>query len=103
MGRMKKGEEGHEEATKKWRETMEKKYGGASEYMRKIGSKGGRNGKGPNYKGGFANPNIDPRVGGAKGGRWSFRGYKLIKRINENTGLYQNLRTNELEEKKINV
>lgn len=72
MARPKKGTKGAEEATRKWRETVQRKYGGADgvrNMMRMIGSKGGRNG----HTGGFAaNPAL-ARVAGAKGGRMSRR------------------------------
>lgn len=44
MARPKKGEEGYEEANKRWRETMAKKYGNVTNFMQEIGAKGGRNG-----------------------------------------------------------
>lgn len=72
MARPKKGTKGAEEATRKWRKTMQQKYGGATgvhNMMRLIGSKGGQNG----HTGGFAaNPAL-ARVAGAKGGRISRR------------------------------
>lgn len=72
MARPKKGTKGAEEATRKWRETMQRKYGGAAgvhDMMRMIGRKGGRNG----HTGGFAaNPAL-ARIAGAKGGRKSKR------------------------------
>lgn len=76
MARPKKGQPGHEEALKKWRETMLKKYGGEENLHKKmqaIGSIGGRNGKGPEYKGGFAaNPEF-AKICGRKGGSISRR------------------------------
>ena len=76
MTRPKKGTKGAEEATQKWRETMQQKYGGAAgvhNMMRIIGAKGGRNGRGPNYKGGFAANHELARICGAIGGRKSSR------------------------------
>lgn len=67
MSRPKKGEKGSEEATKKWRETMEKKYGGAAELHKKmqlIGSKGGAVSKG----GGFAADPERAKICGSLGG-----------------------------------
>lgn len=47
------------------------KYG--KDFYSKIGARGGHNGRGPNYKGGFAaNPEL-AKVAGAKGGRISTR------------------------------
>lgn len=43
------------------------------DFFKKIGAKGGRNGKGPDYKGGFAaNPEL-AREAGRKGGKKSRR------------------------------
>ena len=76
MARPKKGTEAGDKATKKWLKTMKKKYGGKEgvhKKMQEIGHIGGKNGKGPNYKGGFAaNPAL-ARIAGAKGGRISRR------------------------------
>ena len=41
---MKRGEKGHNKAVDRWHETMAKKYGSASDFMKKIGAKGGQNG-----------------------------------------------------------
>ena len=38
-----------------------------------IGGIGGRNGEGPEYKGGFAHPTADPSGSGRKGGKISKR------------------------------
>lgn len=74
MVRMKKGEKGDREAVARWRETMEKRYGNISERAKKIGAKGGRNGRGKDYKGGFAsNPEL-AKMAGALGGLISKRG-----------------------------
>lgn len=70
---MKKGEPGHEEATAKWHETVTKKYGSVSILMQRVGSIGGKNGKGPDYKGGFAGNHERARIAGTKGGRASKR------------------------------
>lgn len=72
MARPKKGTKGAEEATRKWRKTMQRKYGGAAgvhNMMRLIGSKGGQNG----HTGGFAARPELARTAGAKGGRISKR------------------------------
>lgn len=44
------------------------------DFYKKIGQKGGQNGKGPDYKGGFAKSSEWARLCGAKGGRISRRG-----------------------------
>lgn len=72
MARPKKGAKGAEEATRKWRETMQRKYGGREgihNMMRIIGSKGGQNG----HTGGFAANRELARLAGAVGGRKSRR------------------------------
>lgn len=73
MARPKKGSKGAEEATRKWRETMQQKYGGAAgvhNMMRMIGSKGGQK---TGIKKGFAlNPALAKKAG-AKGGKISRR------------------------------
>ena len=51
--------------------TNREKYG--KDFYARIGAKGGRNGKGPNYKGGFAgNPEL-ARIAGSIGGKKSKR------------------------------
>lgn len=56
----------------KAREANLKRYG--EDFYKRIGAIGGRNGHGPEYKGGFAaNPAL-ARIAGAKGGRISRRG-----------------------------
>lgn len=76
MARPKRGQPGHEEAARKWRETMLSRYGveGARKKMQEIGRKGGRNGRGPNYTGGFAASHEHAVECGRKGGRISRRG-----------------------------
>ena len=67
---------------RKARETMIRNMGGVEAYnahKRAIGALGGRNGRGPGYRGGFAHPDVDPRAAGAKGGRISRRTKKLAK------------------------
>lgn len=44
------------------------------DYFKRIGTIGGKNGKGLGYQGGFAHPNADPQTAGQKGGRVSRRG-----------------------------
>lgn len=94
MVRPKKNTKAGELATERWRETMKKKYGDISEKMAKVGKKGGTNGKGPDYKGGFASNHNLARIAGAKGGRISRRGIsvtdtELKKRIPEILELYE--------------
>lgn len=63
-------------ASKKFRETMLKKYGGEEgirEFHSKIGRLGGMNGRGPNYKGGFASDRERAMEAGRKGGLVSRR------------------------------
>ena len=82
MGRPRKGEPGYEEATKKWRKTMLKKCGGKKslhEHMVEMGRKGGINGRGPGYKGGFASDHELAKRAGAIGGRISRRTKKVEK------------------------
>lgn len=75
MGRMKKGEPGHDLAYKKFLENMIKKHGNEEayrEHMKKIGALGGSK---PTVKpkGFAANPEL-ARKAGAIGGRISRRG-----------------------------
>ena len=90
MPRPKKNTPEGEAATRKWRETMIKRYGSITEQQRKIGSIGGRNG----HTGGFAsNPEL-AKIAGAKGGAKSRRGksYKELwaKVENEALDMYKN-------------
>lgn len=56
---------------KKAAKTNVERYG--KDFYKRIGSKGGRNGYGPDYRGGFAsNPEL-ARIAGRKGGRISRR------------------------------
>lgn len=60
------------EGGRKARDTNYKLHG--KDFYKRIGAIGGRNGKGPNYTGGFAaNPEL-ARMAGRKGGRISRRG-----------------------------
>ena len=85
MARPKAGTKEGDAASERWRQTMIKKYGvdGVHKKMQEIGSKGGSNGKGPGYKGGFASDKVgeDGLTGrqrsiicGRIGGRKSRRG-----------------------------
>lgn len=74
MPRPKKDTPEGREASRKWRETMEQRYGNITERQRIIGAMGGRNGKGPGYKGGFASNSEFAKKAGAKGGSKSRRG-----------------------------
>ena len=71
-------------ATKRWRATMEKKYGNITDKMKEIGKIGGQNGKGPDYKGGFAGNRERARLAGAKGGKISRRTGKYTHIMDEN-------------------
>lgn len=85
MPRPKKGQPGDIEATKKWHQTMQERYGaigGAHGFMQSIGSKGGRNGTTGGY---YANREL-ARTAGAIGGSISRRGLKFIRQ--ENGKLY---------------
>lgn len=93
MARPKKGTKGAEEASLKWRETMQQKYGGAAgvhNMMSIIGAKGGRT---LGVKKGFAaNPAL-ARIAGRKAGSISKRGFKYLgiegeyrKYLEKNTG-----------------
>ena len=63
---------GTPEGGKKTARTNLEKYG--KDFYKRIGAKGGRNGCGPDYKGGFAADVERARIAGAKGGRISRRG-----------------------------
>lgn len=54
------------------------------DFYKKIGQKGGRNGKGPGYKGGFAADHERAKIAGAKGGRKSRRVSKHAQVFEEN-------------------
>ena len=71
-------------ASERWRKTMIKKYGSITEMAKKNGRKGGQNGKGPDYKGGFAASVERARLAGAKGGSISKRTSKYEKQLKEN-------------------
>ena len=71
-------------ASKKWRETMTLKYGSITEKMRETGRIGGQNGKGPDYKGGFAGDKQRARIAGAKGGSISRRTSKYEEEMLNN-------------------
>lgn len=53
MGRPKKNTPAGKLATERWRKTMQERYGDITAKMQEMGRKGGKNGKGPDYKGGF--------------------------------------------------
>ncbi len=86
MPRPRKGQPGDAEATKKWHQTMQERYGaigGAHGFMQRAGSKGGR-AKG--IEKGFALDRERASTAGSKGGSVSRRGLKFIKQ--ENGKLY---------------
>lgn len=85
MARPKAGTKEGDAASERWRQTMINKYGvdGVHRKMQEMGAKGGRNGKGPGYKGGFASDEVGEdgltgkqraKIAGAKGGAISRRG-----------------------------
>ena len=85
MARPKAGTKEGDAASERWRQTMINKYGvdGVHKKMQEIGAKGGANGKGPGYKGGFASDEVGEdglngrqraRLAGAVGGKRSRRG-----------------------------
>lgn len=84
MSRPKKNTPAGKLATERWRKTMEEKYGGVTAKMQQIGRIGGLNGKGPDYKGGFAADRDRARIAGAKGGRVSRRNGKYTRIMDEN-------------------
>lgn len=76
MVRPKSGTKAGDKCTAKPHETMIKKYGSIEawkEHLRTIGSKGGQNGKGPDYKGGFRASHERAVSAGRKGGHISSR------------------------------
>lgn len=84
MARPKKNTPEGKIASEKWRQTMIEKYGSVTEKMRETGRIGGQNGKGPDYKGGFASSHEHARKAGAKGGRISRRKSKYYPIFEEN-------------------
>lgn len=84
MSRPKKNTPAGKLATERWRKTMEKKYGNITEKMRETGRIGGKNGRGPDYKGGFAGNRELARIAGAKGGHISRREGKYTRIMDEN-------------------
>lgn len=77
MARPKKGAKGCEEANRKWRETMLKRYGGKEalhKQMQSIGRAGGLNG----HTGGLYGDPERARIIGAKGGSISKRKSKYL-------------------------
>ena len=71
-------------ASEKWRQTMIEKYGSVTDKMRETGRIGGQNGKGPDYKGGFAASHEHAKKAGAKGGKISRRTSKYHQIFEEN-------------------
>ena len=71
-------------ASEKWRQTMIETYGSVTDKMREAGRIGGQNGKGPDYKGGFAASKEHARKAGAKGGSISRRKSKYNQVFEEN-------------------
>ena len=84
MARSKKTTPAGKIASEKWRQTMIEKYGSVTNKMRETGRIGGQNGKGPDYKGGFAANHEYARKAGAKGGSISRRKSKYHQIFEEN-------------------
>lgn len=84
MGRPKKNTPAGKLATERWRKTMQEKYGDITAKMQETGRKGGKNGKGPDYKGGFGGDRELAKRAGQKGGRISRRGGKYTTILDEN-------------------
>ena len=84
MARPRKNTKAGKIANEKWRATMAERYGSVTEKMRETGRIGGRNGKGPDYKGGFAADNERAKIAGAKGGSISRRTSKYHQIFEEN-------------------
>lgn len=85
MARPKAGTPAGKKATERFRRTMAEKYGDITAHFKEIGRKGGENGRGPNYTGGFAGNIDNAKRAGALGGMRSRRGLKFIK---EENGFY---------------
>lgn len=83
MARPKKGTPEGDAATARWHQTMVEKYGSVNEKMANIGRIGGLKGRGPDYKGGFASSKELAITAGAKGGKISRRGPKIMPKIEE--------------------
>lgn len=84
MGRPKKNTPAGKLATERWRKTMQERYGDITAKMQEMGRKGGKNGKGPDYKGGFGGDRELARRAGRKGGRISRRKGKYTAILDEN-------------------
>ena len=84
MARPKKNTPAGKIANEKWRKTMTERYGSITEKMKQTGRIGGMNGKGPDYKGGFAADNERAKIAGAKGGSISRRTSKYHQLFEEN-------------------
>lgn len=84
MSRASKNTPEGKRASEKWRKTMTERYGSVTEKMRQVGRIGGLNGKGPDYKGGFAADNEIAKIAGAKGGSISRRKSKYHQVFEEN-------------------
>ena len=84
MSRPRKNTPAGKIASEKWRQTMIEKYGSVTDKMRETGRIGGQNGKGPDYKGGFAGNRERARLAGAKGGKISRRKGKYTHIMDEN-------------------
>ena len=84
MSRPRKNTKEGKRASEKWRKTMIEKYGSITNKMKEVGRIGGKNGKGPDYRGGFASDHEKARIAGALGGQKSRRTGKYTKKLDEN-------------------
>lgn len=100
MARPKKGTPEGDEALRKFRETMKKRYGDTAKFYKEIGKKGGENGKGPDYKGGFAYDREKAVEAGRKGGKRSKAGFTLIGK-KDGKYIYENNITKEIKYEEI--
>lgn len=82
MARPKMGEPGCEQATKKWRESMIKKYGSAEKVHEVIIENGRKGGAVAGVRKGFAVTGIASEAG-RKGGKASKRGPKLLRKVKQ--------------------
>lgn len=95
MARPKKDTPEGKKASEKWHSTMLEKYGNITEKMAQCGRIGGMNGKGPDYKGGFAADHERARIAGAKGGSISKRTTKYQGIFSENSELIKRIKENK--------
>lgn len=95
MSRPRKNTPEGDRALAKWRQTMQAKYGDTTKFFKEIGRKGGENGRGPDYYGGFAGNKQLAIEAGKKGGKIGRIGLRFIK-IENNKAYYQDKAGNEV-------